>query len=163
MRSKNPVWCSGGSSSAFMAARFDVRLENQAGACGSAAVTATPEPLQPGSRLSCDVLQFPGAGACRACRKGRLFSQQLVYFPSDRIHWPLRRAFWCLEKLRGFFIIYAHLWTLLYIWVGVLHSHLLSIFLCALRDGFADCISIVFISMQVCKQCYYCFLKEKAT
>lgn len=46
--------------------------------------------------------------------------------------------------------------------VGVLHSHLLSIFLCALSDGFADCISIVFISMQVFKQCYCCFLKEKA-
>lgn len=49
-------------------------------------------------------------------------------------------------------MIYAPVWTLLYIRVGVLHSHLLSIFLCALSDGFADCISIVFISMQVFKQ-----------
>lgn len=61
-------------------------------------------------------------------------------------------------------MIYAPVWTLLYIRVGVLHSHLLSIFLCALSDGFADCISIVFISMQVFKQYLnYCFLKDKAT
>lgn len=143
----------------FMAAHFKAWVEKRAGAGGSAAVTVTHGDCRSVAELWCSAV--PG---CRSLQEKETFLTAAHLFPKwPNSHYHCRDPFNAWKNYVVFFIIYAHIWTLLYIWVGVLHSHLLSIFLCALRDGFADCISIVFISMQVCKQYYYCFLKEKAT